>query len=75
MPGAFPVRWARSAVDRNGGVNRTVVRRAAGDIRVFVNGDPVLQLDDRTFSYGQLGVEAITWGTPRTVSFDNIRLT
>lgn len=64
-----------SAVDTNGGVNRVVIRCFEDQIRVNVNGEDVFDLKDSTFRKGRIGIGAIAFGPPPTVSFDNIIIT
>lgn len=64
-----------SAVDTSGGVNRVVIRCFEDQIRVNVNGEDVFDLKDSTFRKGRIGIGAIAFGPPPTVSFDNIIIT
>jgi len=59
----------------NGGVNRVVIRCFEDQIRVNVNGEDVFDLKDSTFRKGRIGIGAIAFGPPPTVSFDNIIIT
>jgi len=66
---------ASSAVDTDGGVNRVVIRCFADQIRVNVNGEDVFDMKDNSFRKGRIGIGAIAFGPPPTVSFDNIIIT
>jgi hypothetical protein len=57
------------------GVNRTIIRAAGRDIRVNINGQDVIQIQDASYSRGLIGFGAITWAGPATFNFDNILVT
>jgi hypothetical protein len=68
--------WTSSdVIDTKGGVNRIVIRCFEDDILVNVNGDDLIQVSDGTFRKGRIGIGAMTYGGPATVSFDNIIIT
>ena len=49
--------------------------RAGRDIRVNINGQDVIQIQDDSRSRGLIGFGAITWAGPATFNFDNILVT
>ncbi|MBA2449656.1 MAG: DUF1080 domain-containing protein [Chloroflexi bacterium] len=70
------VDWRETdAIDLAGNVNRTSVRAAGDDIRVYVNDELILRGSDSTFTTGVFGFATIAWGDPPSVSFDNILIT
>ncbi|MFN8634799.1 MAG: protein kinase [Chloroflexota bacterium] len=68
--------WKKSSnIDASGGVNRIVIRCFQDQILVNVNGDDVITLRDGTFRKGYVGIGALTYSDPATVTFDNILVT
>jgi hypothetical protein len=67
---AFP-----KTLDLKGGVNRTTIRAVGDDIRIWINGEPVIQVKDDASANGRFGFGAATSGAPPTVTFDNIMAT
>jgi len=68
--------WVESAaIDTSGGVNRIVVRAFEDQIRINVNGEDLIDVNDGTFRKGRIGIGAIAYGPPPVVSFDNIIIT
>lgn len=68
--------WVESgAIDTKGGVNRIVVRAFEDEIRVNVNGEDLIDVNDGTFRKGRIGIGAIAYGPPPIVNFDNIIIT
>jgi hypothetical protein len=68
--------WKSSAaIDTSGGVNRIVIRAFEDNIRVNVNGEDLIDVDDGTFRQGRYGIGAIAYGPPPIVSFDNLIIT
>ena len=63
------------AIDRQGGVNRVVVRVDGGEIRANVNGQDVFTAPGQQVPPGLVGVTAMSWAEPATVSFDNVLVT
>jgi hypothetical protein len=66
---------ATDAIDLSGNVNRTTIRAAGDEVRVYVNDQLIIRATDPTFKSGVFGFGAIAWGDPPTVSFDNILIT
>ena len=67
--------WTRVPWLRQTGVNRTAIRCVGSEIKASINGLTVAQVHDDTFSAGEFGYSAGTWGESATVTFDNILVT
>jgi hypothetical protein len=65
--------WVESGAIKTGSESNHVSVRAVGsDLAVSINGQPVLQARDSTFSSGDLALGAITWDEPTEARFDNL---
>jgi hypothetical protein len=67
--------WTRVPWLRQTGVNRTAIRCVGSEIKASINGMTIAQVHDDTFSAGEFGYSAGTWGESATVTFDNILVT
>ncbi len=67
--------WTRVPSLRETGVNRTAIRCVGSEIKASINGLTVALVHDDTFSAGEFGYSAGTWGETATVTFDNILVT
>lgn len=66
---------ASSAIDMQGGVNRTVIRAVGPAIRVTMNGQPLLEATGPSVQSGRFALGIITQGEPPIVSYDNVLVT
>ena len=63
---------APASLDLTGGVNRTTIHCVGDHIRIWINGEQIMDLHDATRLHGRFGFGAVTTGAPPTVTFDNI---
>lgn len=63
---------APDSLDLSGGVNRTTVHAVGDNIRIWINGEQIMDVHDATRLHGRFGFGAVTSGAPPTVTFDNI---
>ena len=61
--------------DQGGGVNRIVVQGRDGTVRVHLNGKDILNLAGQDVPPGRVVLQAVSWGDPVTVVFDNTLVT
>ncbi len=68
--------WTVSpAIDRRGGVNRTIVRAIGNQVQVDVNGLPALEATIDAVQGGRFALGITTRGEPPIVSYDNVLVT
>jgi hypothetical protein len=60
------------SLDLKGGVNRTTIHCVGDQIRIWINGEEIIQARDSALAGGRFGFGAVTGGAPPTVIFDNI---